>query len=659
MKTKMIIWSVILLLGLQAFRPPETESSQKTESYQRWVYFYKNDTTTEYLSSYVMSLQELADIVNSLESFDGSTKYQLNSGIYFVIPNPKLYYTYLRLCIIKADPSVSTTDDMVNAILGGEKVRWGNDIPYKVKNYWFSTSKNEVTFYGNFSGAEKGIWILLINGFPTVKLDCGNPLEVYGDGYVPTYTDAVKFPDSVITTTVNGETTTKTIFVVICLEKGECIPPQQVVYCERLCYNCPPTYSYDWCFNPIPFLLPFFIPMGGYGNNTRFCNSGGNVIDNSNYTYIDNSYTDNSYYNYEDNDVVINNPPVKPPDPPDDGSGIDPQDGAGIDPQGDEGKKAGVGGQSKSLNENQATAKTTTQPKQPTNEVTTKKMAPQTTTGGDLARVDQTAKTKTVVPSTKSNSNGGSLARVEETVKTKTVVPSAKSNSNGGSSTKVPETKTNGSATRQEIVPSQKQVKPGSELTRVESATGGSARKGETTVSPTTRQVPVTKPIVKNPSSKVAESVASARPTSEGGSATRKVYTQPSPNPSTQASQRSSNQNYSQPSNSRESYSSPNRKPSQSYTGGSANHSGSTSYSAPSKKPSQSYTGGKQTNPSTSPSRSYSKPPSRSYTSGSSGGGKSRYNSGTPNGGYSGGGAQRSGGAPSMSGRSSGGSRPH
>ena len=164
---KFIFLCLLALFGLQ--------SLCFAESYQRWIYW-----TNE--SDHVANANEMADIFSALSSgkIVPGGKYNLSSGVTFVILQPKLYYEYLVRCIQKSDPSAQTVEDMIKAIQGGQRTRWGNDISCRVKNYW-TNSNGKISVTPNYSGAEAGVQVLLINGIPTIKLDCGNPLEIYGN----------------------------------------------------------------------------------------------------------------------------------------------------------------------------------------------------------------------------------------------------------------------------------------------------------------------------------------------------------------------------------------------------------------------------------------------------------------------------------------------
>ncbi len=160
---KIIAFIFVAMFGF-AFEV-QTVSAQ---SYEPWIV-----SSTSHFSS-----ENIADIIAAI--YQGKVKpnivYQVE-GISFRIPHPDLYLRYIEKCVKKSDPNCRTTEDVVRAIQNGDAVRWGNDISYRVKNYYYSSLHNRVSFNSNYSGAEAGVWVLLINGIPTIKLDCGNPLE--------------------------------------------------------------------------------------------------------------------------------------------------------------------------------------------------------------------------------------------------------------------------------------------------------------------------------------------------------------------------------------------------------------------------------------------------------------------------------------------------
>jgi len=157
----------LLVLGLGIFSP-----GLLGQSYQRWIVW-------ENQPAHIATPNEMADIFLALyqkKIFSGE-RYQVD-GITFVISNPNLYLVYLKKCIKKSDPSLKTNEEMELAIRNGDVVRWGNDISGRVKNYWMTPS-GSITFTPNYTGMHDGVDVLIINGNPTIKMDCGNPLEVY------------------------------------------------------------------------------------------------------------------------------------------------------------------------------------------------------------------------------------------------------------------------------------------------------------------------------------------------------------------------------------------------------------------------------------------------------------------------------------------------
>lgn len=152
--------------------------SQKmhAESYQRWIYWVSDST-------HVSTADEMAEIVQNLVLGNvlPNEPYTLSNGVEIRIPEPDVYLEYIIMCVKEGEPSITTTEDVINAIRNGDVVKWGNDINFKVKNYYFSTAHNEVRFMDNYSGEEKAVPVLLVNEKPKLKLDCGNPLVVILD----------------------------------------------------------------------------------------------------------------------------------------------------------------------------------------------------------------------------------------------------------------------------------------------------------------------------------------------------------------------------------------------------------------------------------------------------------------------------------------------
>ena len=186
MKKLTFLLVTLIFLGSQAI----------AESYQRWITFVNEP-------KHVMTASELADITASLgrgEISSGFT-YQLSTGITYYIPQPSLFLQYITMCVKEGEPSIITTEDVARAIKNGEVVRWGNDINVKVRNYYFSSLHSKVQFIDNYSGADiaGGVFVLLINGKPKIKMDCGNPLLVIGGEVVQTTPTTTAITEPVVT----------------------------------------------------------------------------------------------------------------------------------------------------------------------------------------------------------------------------------------------------------------------------------------------------------------------------------------------------------------------------------------------------------------------------------------------------------------------------
>lgn len=164
----MIILVMLIIMSTQAVFA--------ADSYLRWVY-WENE------KSHIATQTEMAAIIDMIatDNVKPNLVYTLATGVSFRIPKPDLYLEYLLLAIKKSDPRVVTIPDAVEAVLKGDIVEWGNDISYRVKNYYFSSLNNRIQYIDNYTGTESETRFLLINGYATIKLDCGNPLEVIGD----------------------------------------------------------------------------------------------------------------------------------------------------------------------------------------------------------------------------------------------------------------------------------------------------------------------------------------------------------------------------------------------------------------------------------------------------------------------------------------------
>jgi hypothetical protein len=181
---KMMIVLVALLLGSHVVT---------AESYQRWIYWLNQPNH----AATVADMVEITTKMNQGEITPWSIN-TLKSGVTYKIPQPELYLSYIVMCVKSGEPDIKTVEDVIKAIAGGEVIRWGNDMNCLVKNYWFSTRLNKVTFTADYSGADFGIFVLIINKKPKIKCDCGNPLQPYNTTPVvlPTVPDPVSPPVS-------------------------------------------------------------------------------------------------------------------------------------------------------------------------------------------------------------------------------------------------------------------------------------------------------------------------------------------------------------------------------------------------------------------------------------------------------------------------------
>ena len=261
MKTKILLIFLLTIFGLQI---------ANAESYQRWVYPVNKP-------GHVFNAIEMAKIISAIYKgwIDPDSLYQVD-GIIFRIPHPDLYLKYICICVRVSDPKVQTMEDIIDDIKNGQVVRWGNDISCRVTNYWVQDN-GEISWTPNYSGAELGVWILLVNSIPTIKLDCGNPLGLEGnplalnprDNEYPT--DIPNIPPTPPTTppttstpnTNNGGTTVNIII------NGNGQQGWEYRY-EPRGYG----YTNYWCFGSRPRPRMVEQHWSGYGYNQNCYSSG-------------------------------------------------------------------------------------------------------------------------------------------------------------------------------------------------------------------------------------------------------------------------------------------------------------------------------------------------------------------------------------------------
>ncbi len=156
-----------------------SSQSSFADTYQHWVTWYKSQDNILTKTDHSVSSQEMAAIVTALYKGEISpfNKYKLSTGVIYSIPQPDLYLEYVERCVRASRPGATTAQAVIAAINGSEMTRWGNDISVRVKNYYYSSMHKRIQYNDNYSGSEMGVDVLVIDGIPTIKCDCGNPLE--------------------------------------------------------------------------------------------------------------------------------------------------------------------------------------------------------------------------------------------------------------------------------------------------------------------------------------------------------------------------------------------------------------------------------------------------------------------------------------------------
>jgi len=171
----MVFLLLALLLGLK---------SVGADSYQHWITFYEERANKSMVETkHSLTRLEMSDIYGALvgNKILPNDVYRLSTGVVYKIPQPSLFLEYIERCVKVARPSATTAQLVFEAISTSERTQWGNDISVRVRNYYYSSLNKKVQFNDNYSGADEGVWVLVIDGTPTIKCDCGNPLERIGE----------------------------------------------------------------------------------------------------------------------------------------------------------------------------------------------------------------------------------------------------------------------------------------------------------------------------------------------------------------------------------------------------------------------------------------------------------------------------------------------
>lgn len=144
----------------------------QAQSYQRWI--------TWSTPGHQLTAQEMGEITEKLydKEISPGKVFSLSNGVSLKIPQPNLYLRFIRISVMSVRPLAKSKEDILDAINSADRFMWGNDVNVRVKNNWVSIQNKEATFTNNYSGEGTNSFFLFIDGIPTFKCDCGNPLEL-------------------------------------------------------------------------------------------------------------------------------------------------------------------------------------------------------------------------------------------------------------------------------------------------------------------------------------------------------------------------------------------------------------------------------------------------------------------------------------------------
>ncbi len=179
------------------------------ESYQRWIYWVSPE-------NHEVTANEMAEIASLIydNKVIANKEFTLSSGVRLRIPQPSLYISYIEKAVRSANPAVLTKDDVVFCLNDAEKMRWGNDVSGSYRNYYYSYAYKGVRSIDNFSGEGKEVDFLFINGIPTIKCDCGNPIENKNPPVITTDKEVVENtpPPAVVSKTPEPDSEIKIVY---------------------------------------------------------------------------------------------------------------------------------------------------------------------------------------------------------------------------------------------------------------------------------------------------------------------------------------------------------------------------------------------------------------------------------------------------------------
>lgn len=176
--TKKILCVIIFLLTVQVVQ---------AQSYQRWIYWVEEPT-------HELTSQEMGDITKMLYEGEiaSSKSFRLSTGVILKIPQPYLFLKYIKIAVQSVRPWATEKDQILDALYTSDRFMWGNDVNVRVFNHWISKQNEKANFTNNYSGEGKNVFFLFIDGIPTIKCDCGNPLELMPEYYSYRHTQKYK-----------------------------------------------------------------------------------------------------------------------------------------------------------------------------------------------------------------------------------------------------------------------------------------------------------------------------------------------------------------------------------------------------------------------------------------------------------------------------------
>ena len=124
--------------------------------------------------NYVLTIADVSAIIGTIKS--GNSELTNSTGCKIKILHPKEWLNLVIKCYQTVDSTINS-DNIINAVNNSQLSNWSSDISVKVRNYYWGANGG-VYFINDYNGfyVDPNMPIIIYNGYPVMKMSCGNPL---------------------------------------------------------------------------------------------------------------------------------------------------------------------------------------------------------------------------------------------------------------------------------------------------------------------------------------------------------------------------------------------------------------------------------------------------------------------------------------------------